>query len=106
MASDENLEFLCALKSNLVWCVNKGVVLLLELRYWIRFHLTMGIYALRKQEFFKKHALCDRETVESHLPSQSAPTILVLKNRVGLVEFCYSVTKIGDMICDVTCHFC
>ena len=84
MASDENLEFLCALKSNLVWCVNKGVVLLLELRYWIRFHLTMGIYALRKQEFFKKHALCDRETVESHLPSQSAPTILVLKNRVSL----------------------
>ena len=22
------------------------------------------------------------------------------------VEFCYSVTKISDMICDVTCHFC
>ena len=48
MASDENLEFLCALKSNLVWCVNKGVVLLLELRYWIRFYLTMGIYTFKK----------------------------------------------------------
>ena len=23
-----------------------------------------------------------------------------------MVEFCYSVTKISDMICDVTCHFC
>ena len=53
MASDEILEFLSALKSHLVWCVNKGVVLLLELRYWIRFHLTMGIYALRKHEFLR-----------------------------------------------------
>ena len=35
-------------------CTNIEVVLLLELRcYWIRFHLTMGIYALRKQEFLR-----------------------------------------------------
>ena len=51
MASDEILEFLCALKSLLVWCGTKiGVVLLLELRYWIRFLLTMGIYTLRKKD--------------------------------------------------------
>ena len=78
MASDENLEFLCALKSNLVWCVNKGVVLLLELRYWIRFHLTMGIHTLRKREF-KKHALRVRETLESlRIPSLKLSKIRIL----------------------------
>ena len=73
MAFDEILVFLCTLKSLLY-----GVGLLLKLRYWIRFHLTMGIYTLRKREF-KKHALRVRETLESlRIPSLKLSKIRIL----------------------------
>ena len=73
MAFDEILEFLCTLKSLLY-----GVGLLLKLRYWIRFHLTMGIHTLRKREF-KKHALRVREMLESlRIPSLKLSKIRIL----------------------------
>ena len=73
MAFDEILEFLCTLKSLLY-----GVGLLLKLRHWIRFHLTMGIHTLRKREF-KKHALRVRETLESlRIPSLKLSKIRIL----------------------------